>query len=508
MPTQVQLRDEGERIRKSLTDVLADDTLSATEKAEKVKGIEAEFQAFNTQIETMKIADGIRKGLPEAGDEVIRKDAQDFGAGDSPYTTDFNPGRKRAQLAMALMRSPQMKQMVEALGGAKGTDNGRIKGSFNHEFELSLKDSTAAGNLMGEGLYGGTGPTAAGQNPFLPGAFGPGIMPTWIPGIVEQRFYALTFADLFSSIPTTSPNLSYLVEATANFQAGAVAEGGLYPFSSGTFSRVYEQIGKIANAMEFSDEVIRDAPMLYSFLQSRLIEGIQRQEEVQLLAGAGVPGVNGLLSRSAGFTIGAGQSGLTGTNIQIPAASTAGVGAVAATIPTLTYGRQIITQAAGATTGSMPTGQEIAEGAAQAVLDIQLGLFLNPNAIVMNPVDYHTVRLAKDANGQYFGGSFFGHNYGYPQSQAPGAEAFPGGETLWNLRVVQTPAMPAGTFLVGCFEPGVTQVARREGISMQMTNTNGTNFVNGEVTLRAEERLGLMVYRPKAFELVNLKAHA
>ena len=84
MPTQVQLRDEGERIRKSLTDVLADDTLSATEKAEKVKGIEAEFQAFNTQIETMKIADGIRKGLPEAGDEVIRKDAQDFGAGDSP----------------------------------------------------------------------------------------------------------------------------------------------------------------------------------------------------------------------------------------------------------------------------------------------------------------------------------------------------------------------------------------------------------------------------------------
>jgi predicted phage gp36 major capsid-like protein len=236
--------------------------------------------------------------------------------------------------------------------------------------------------------------------------------------------------------------------------------------------------------------------MLYSFLQSRLIEGIQRQEEVQLLAGGGVPGVNGLLSRSTGFTTSATYA--AETNVVIPAASTAGVGAVAATIASLTHGREIV----GDVPSKAPTGQQIAEGVLNAALDIQLGLFLNPTAIIMNPIDYNTVRLAKDSTGQYLGGSFFGADYGNAANQPIGALA--GGQTLWGMRVVCTPAMPKGYILVGCFDPGVIQAARREGISMQMTNTNGTNFVNGEVTLRAEERLGLMVYRPKAFQLVKL----
>lgn len=350
---------------------------------------------------------------------------------------------------------------------------------------------------MGEGLFGTTGPTPAGQNPFLPGAFGPGIQPNFLPGIVQQRFYQLTISDLFTSIPTTSPDITYLVEATANFNAAAVAENGLYPFSSGTFSRVYEQIGKIANAAEFTDEVIRDAPVLFNFLQGRLIEGIQRQEEVQLLAGAGYPGVNGLLNRSSGFTIP--TAGLTATNVAIPATGAIGAAAVPATIPTLTYGRQV--KGVG-TAGTAPTGQAIAEGIFSAIIDVELALFFRPNAVIMNPQDWHTIRIAKDANGQYFGGGFFGSNYGYPKDES--TNAFPGGETIWDTRVVQTPACPAGTILVGYFGAETAQTVRREGISMQMTNTNGTNFVNGQVTLRAEERVGLMVYRPKAFELIQL----
>ncbi|WP_223274048.1 hypothetical protein, partial [Nocardia cerradoensis] len=84
-------------------------------------------------------------------------------------------------------------------------------------------------------------------------------------------------------------------------------------------------------------EILRDAPFLFNFLQSRLIEGIQRQEEVQLLAGGGYPGVNGLLTRSSGFTAssGTGATSATGTNIVFPTAGTPGAGATGATISSL-----------------------------------------------------------------------------------------------------------------------------------------------------------------------------
>jgi hypothetical protein len=39
---------------------------------------------------------------------------------------------------------------------------------------------------------------------------------------------------------------------------------------------------------------------------------------------------------------------------------------------------------------------------------------------------------------------------------------------------------------------------------MQMTNSNADDFINGKVTVRAEERLGLLVQRPSAFQLIKL----
>jgi hypothetical protein len=68
---------------------------------------------------------------------------------------------------------------------------------FGLNFAVDVKDATAANNLMGEGLYGTTGPTAAaGQSPFLSGAFGPACLPTFLPGIVQPLLLPLTIADL------------------------------------------------------------------------------------------------------------------------------------------------------------------------------------------------------------------------------------------------------------------------------------------------------------------------
>lgn len=496
MPNSAQLVSRAKEIEAAVKKISEDPELTGAQRQEQLENLKKDWEAHQLDVKNSEAAANFRKELSGAASEKSDE------VGPDSYRIEV-PNLKQASraLGMAVLKSPGYQRALAELGGRDGMG---MKNKFDTAFEVSLKDSTAAANVMGEGLFGTTGPTAAGQNPFLPGAFGPGIMPQFIPGVVEQRFYELTIADLFTSIPTTSPDVTYLVESTANFNAAATPEAGAYPFSSEEFSRVYEQIGKITNAAQVTDEIVRDAPFLFNFLQSRLIEGIQRQEEVQLLAGAGYPGVNGLLNRSSGFTVssGTGATSGTGTNVVFPAAGTPGVGSTGATIATLNYGR-VVTGTG--TTGTAPTAVAVAEGVFGAIIDIQTALFYNPNAIIMNPADYHTIRLGKDSNGQYYGGSMWGGDYGYGQNVGTGYLGNPG-NTLWGVRVVQTPAMPAGNILVGYFGPEVANTLRREGINLQMSNQAGSNFTDGEVTLRAEERLGLAVYRPKAFELIQLKA--
>jgi hypothetical protein len=70
--------------------------------------------------------------------------------------------------------------------------------------------------------------------------------------------------------------------------------------------------------------------------------------------------------------------------------------------------------------------------------------------------------------------------------------------------VVTSPLIPLHSMLTGWFDPTTIQIARRKGITMQMTNSNGTDFVQGNITCRAESRLGLLCYRPSAFQLIQL----
>lgn len=69
---------------------------------------------------------------------------------------------------------------------------------------------------------------------------------------------------------------------------------------------------------------------------------------------------------------------------------------------------------------------------------------------------------------------------------------------LWGRPVVATQAMTAGNFLVGAFQMGA-QVWDREDATVTISTEDRDNFVKNMVTILAEERLGLTVYRPEAF---------
>jgi HK97 family phage major capsid protein len=175
------------------------------------------------------------------------------------------------------------------------------------------------------------------------------------------------------------------------------------------------------------------------------------------------------------------------------------VGAGTDTVASVTPGRAVVGTG---TSGTAPTGVQIAEGILSAITDIRTLQFFEPDASVVNPADWMTVRTAKDGQGQYLGGSFFGTNYG--NGQAVGNQAIDDGISLWGKRVISTPVMPAGYILVGDFsEAG--QVLRKGGLQVDMTNTNGTDFEQNLWTIRAEERVGLLVERPELFELVVLQ---
>jgi HK97 family phage major capsid protein len=479
MPSIDTLNRQNEELRREVTeklkafeadDITLDELVSVREKAE------SESEKIGVAIKTLRAAQGL--------------------AGSADPQPSGNAPEHEAPA--------EFKQYRDGFARLKEAAANRERGEATFEFglksyqdELRMKTQGVTG-LSGEGASGTTTPVAlAGGAYFLAGTAGPFIAPEFIPGVVDLRFYENVVAQLMPTYAVESPVVTYVRESTWTNNAAATLEGATKPTSTHTFTRYTEQVGKIANLERATDEMIQDAGYIWSLIQQRCVQGVQRKEEIELVAGSGYPGVNGLLNRSGGFT--APQTVTAITNLVWPAAGTSGIGAGTDTVASVTPGRAVIGTGA---TGTAPTGVAIAEGILNAIVDIRVLHFFEPDAILMNPLDFLTIRLAKDNNLQYYGGSMFGADYGYNQNQ-PTPQAT-NQFALWGKKIVTTPAMPQGLILVGDFA-GWNRILRRGGLRTDITNVNGTDFEQNLWTCRSEERVGLMVERPELFELIQLK---
>ncbi len=275
------------------------------------------------------------------------------------------------------------------------------------------------------------------------------VTPFYRAGITDLRFQPLVVADLFAQGAIDSNVLSYAKESAFTDGSAKVAEGGAKPYSDDTFVRLTEQLGKIATLAKLTNEILEDASAIQSFLSARLVGAVGRKEQSELLNGVGLPGLNGLLARSGMATT--------------------------------------ITQAASPDTAVDAIYRQITQ--------IRTVSFVEPTGIVMNPIDWQKARLAKDNQGQYYAGGPFTGAYGTGSIGNP--------YTLWGLPVAVTPAVAAGTAVVGAFQEG-GQIFRKNGITVEMTNSNVNDFENNLVTMRVEERALLAIYRPSGFGLVTL----
>lgn len=273
----------------------------------------------------------------------------------------------------------------------------------------------------------------------------------YVPGVSALGVRRLTVKDLIAGGATNSTTIRYRRESAFANAAAAVAETGSLPNLSVTVTEEDAPVKDIGGYIEMSENLMADYLAVASFINQRVPYMVDRTVEDQLLNGSGSgANITGLLQTSG-----------------------------------------IQTQALGGDTRPDALRKAITKvrfvpNAVQA--NAQGGY--TPDAIVMNPTDWETIRLLKDSNGQYFGGG--------PFTGAYGNSPFVRIETLWGLPVIETPAITAGTALVGAFKE-CAMYFQRQGLTMEMTNSNGTNFIQRIVTLRAAERLALTVPQPNGF---------
>lgn len=262
-----------------------------------------------------------------------------------------------------------------------------------------------------------------------------GVAPDLQPGVIPIAMRRMTIRDLITPGRTSSNLIQYVKETGFTNNAATVTETVQKPESTIVYALVQSAVVTIAHWIKASKQILDDFLALQSNIDGRLRYGLQLVEEAQLLNGSGV------------------GNNLNGIYTQATNYSAPIVVASPTKIDTL---RLMLLQA------------EIA---------------LYPSTgIVLHPSDWAAIELTKDTQGRYI--------IANPQSMAQ--------PMMWGRPVVATQAMTQDTALVGAFKLGA-QLFDREDANVVISTENQDDFIKNMVTIRAEERLGLAVYRPEAF---------
>lgn len=267
------------------------------------------------------------------------------------------------------------------------------------------------------------------------GSVGDAIRPDRRPGLIVPAQMRMTIRGLLLPGNTTSNSVEYVREkGFTNAAAIQAKEGDSKPESSIQFELKNATVRTIAHWMQASTQVLEDIPQLQSHIDGRLRYGLQLVEEQQLLAGSG-----------AGVEL----EGLwTAATDYAPAFT--------------------------------PTALSFIDVLRLAMLQATLAQW-PATGHVLNPIDWAKIELTKDGDERYI--------FANPQQLA--------GPTLWGLPIVQTQAIREDHFLTGAFAPAA-QIFDRQGATVTISTEDRDNFIRNLVTILAEERLTLAIYRPEA----------
>ena len=263
-------------------------------------------------------------------------------------------------------------------------------------------------------------------------------------GIYHTPNRNLRIRDLLPSRATSSNLVEFTRESSFTNNAGPQISGSpeayenvTKPESAMAFSLVNVPVVTLAHFIPASTQVLDDSQMLASHINGRLMYGLKLKEETQLLSG-------------------------TGSNHQL---------------------NGLVTQATAYAAQSPDLAQNEIDKIRDAVRQLQASEYM-PDFVVLNPVDWYDIEIAKVNSGtdnRYLVGD--------PRNMMT--------PNIWGMPVVVTNSITAGTFLVG--SRSACEIADRQMAVVEASREDSTNFQKNMVTIRAEERLALCVFRTEAF---------
>ncbi len=269
------------------------------------------------------------------------------------------------------------------------------------------------------------------------------VAPDRKPGIVSGAFLPFSMEALLPSTTTTSNAIEFTKEASFTNSAAEAAESAQKGESALTWTLVNMPVSTVAHWIKISKQLAADNTALAAYVNTRMRYGVNQKVDTQLVVGGGVaPALSGTFN-PGNYT----AHGYTAANITAFPATT---------LKRFALIRKVM-------------GDLYAAG-------------YPATAVVLNPADWASmeIELMTVAAGQ----TLFSVGAG-------------GEPRLFGLPVIQSIGMTAGSFQVGAFGEAY-MVYNREGVIVEMSDSDGDNFQKNLVTLRAERRLALATEKPAA----------
>lgn len=140
------------------------------------------------------------------------------------------------------------------------------------------------------------------------------------------------------------------------------------------------------------------------------------------------------------------------------------------------------------------TNETMADGILKAKTEIDANTAYTANVVFMHPTDYYNLVIAKDQNGQYYGGGYFTGAYG---NGAYGASYTP-----WGLVAFVDSTVTQGSPVVAATQ-GAMKFYRKNDVAVRVYDQNEDDAIYNRVTIVAEERVLAAIKAPAAVAIVT-----